>query len=89
VLPTQYDPRLLLARQVVEGITEKYGLPVLEPAIPRTVRFGEAPAVGRSALATAGRSRGAEAYRELALRLLAERPGNGAGPNRSTRGRVG
>ncbi len=73
VLPTQYDPRLLLARQVVAGIAEKYQLRVLEPAIPRSVRFAEAPAVGRSALATAGRTRGAAAYRQLARRLIADR----------------
>ena len=42
------------------------GLTVLEPPIPKSVRFAEAPAAGRSVLATARRTRGAEAYRALA-----------------------
>ncbi|MGH3656127.1 MAG: ParA family protein [Micromonosporaceae bacterium] len=70
VLPTQYDPRTRHAKQVVAAIGETYGLEVLTPAIPRSVRFAEAPAVGRTVLVTARRSRGAEAYRDLARRLL-------------------
>ncbi len=70
VLPTQYDPRTKHAKQVIGAIGSTYGLPVLEPTIPRSVRFAEAPAHGRSALSTARRSRGAAAYRELARRLL-------------------
>ncbi|MQA27165.1 MAG: AAA family ATPase [Micromonosporaceae bacterium] len=71
VLPTQYDPRTRHAKQVIAAISDTYGLAVLEPAIPRSVRFAEAPSAGRTVLATARRSRGAEAYRELARRLLA------------------
>ena len=70
VLPTQYDPRTKHAQQVISAISDTYGLAVLEPAIPRSVRFAEAPAAGRTVLATARRSRGALAYRELARRLL-------------------
>jgi chromosome partitioning protein len=43
---------------------------VLHPPIPKTVRFAEAPAVGRSILATARSSKGAQAYREVARSLL-------------------
>ena len=43
---------------------------VLEPPIPRSVRFAEAPAVGLSVLRTANRSKGAQAYRAVALGLL-------------------
>ncbi|MGH3712693.1 MAG: ParA family protein [Micromonosporaceae bacterium] len=71
VLPTQFDPRTRHARQVVGAIADTYGLPVLAPSIPRSVRFAEAPAAGRTVLDTARRSRGAEAYRELARNLLA------------------
>ena len=49
---------------------ERYGLPVLGPPIPKTVRFAEAPAVGRSILTTARRSKGAQAYRDVAASLL-------------------
>ena len=43
---------------------------MLEPPIPKTVRFAEAPAVGRSILSTARTSKGAQAYREVAQSLL-------------------
>jgi len=71
VLPTMFDGRTNHARAVLADVADRYGLPVLEPAIPKSVRFAEAPAAGRSVLATAGRTRGADAYRELAQGLMA------------------
>jgi chromosome partitioning protein len=71
VLPTMYDGRTNHARAVLADVSGRYGLPVLEPAIPKSVRFAEAPAEGRSVLATARSHRGAEAYRELAGSLFA------------------
>jgi chromosome partitioning protein len=73
VLPTMYDGRTNHAREVLADISGRYGLRVLEPPIPRSVRFAEAPAAGRTVLTSARRSRGAEAYRELATALLAAR----------------
>jgi chromosome partitioning protein len=70
VLPTLFDGRTNHARAVLADVSARYGVPVLEPPIPRSIRFAEAPAAGRSVLATAGSSRGSQAYRELALRLL-------------------
>ncbi len=70
ILPTMYDGRSNHAREVLADVGERYDVPVLAPPIPRTVRFAEAPAVGRSILSTARRSRGAEAYREVARSLL-------------------
>jgi chromosome partitioning protein len=70
VLPTMFDARTSHARAVVEDVGERYGLPVLSPPIPRSVRFAEAPALGRTILATARGSKGAQAYREVALSLL-------------------
>jgi chromosome partitioning protein len=76
VLPTLYDPRTSHTRAVLADVAQRYGVAVLEPPIPRSIRFAEAPAAGRSVLATAGASRGSQAYREVALRLLkAEREG--------------
>jgi chromosome partitioning protein len=46
---------------------------VLEPPIPKTIKFAEAPAVGRSILSTARSHRGAGAYRQLAANLLEAR----------------
>ena len=71
VLPTMFDGRTNHARAVLADVSDRYGLAVLEPAIPKSVRFAEAPAAGRSVLSTAGRTPGAEAYRELALGLMA------------------
>ncbi len=71
VLPTMFDGRTNHARAVLADVSDRYGLPVLEPSIPKSVRFAEAPAAGRSVLATAGRTRGADAYRELAHGLMA------------------
>ncbi len=69
VLPTLYDGRSSHAQAVLADVGERYGLPVLEPPIPKTIRFAEAPAVGRSILATAKHSKGAQAYREVAASL--------------------
>lgn len=70
VLPTLYDGRSTHAREVLADVGQRYDLPVLSPPIPRTVRFAEAPAVGRSILATSRSSKGATAYREVAASLV-------------------
>jgi chromosome partitioning protein len=70
VLPTLFDARSRHAREVLADVGQRYELPVLEPPIPKTVRFAEAPAVGRSILATARSSKGAGAYRQVAASLL-------------------
>ncbi|KAA8958998.1 ParA family protein [Mycobacterium sp.] len=68
-LPTLYDPRTTHTRDVLLDVADRYGLPVLAPPIPRTVRFAEASASGSSVLATR-KNKGAAAYRELAHALL-------------------
>ena len=71
ILPTMYDGRSNHAREVLEDLGGRYKLPVLTPPIPRTVRFAEAPAAGRSILETARSSQGAVAYREVTESILA------------------
>ncbi len=71
VLPTLFDARTNHAQAVLADVAERYSITVLTPAIPKSVRFAEAPAVGRSVLATASGSKGAAAYREHAVKLLA------------------
>lgn len=71
VLPTLYDGRTNHARTVLETISETYDLDVIEPPIPKTIKFAEAPAAGRSILATSRSSKGAKAYREVAANLVA------------------
>ncbi len=72
VLPTMYDGRTKHAQNVLEAIRETYDLPVISPPIPKTIRFAEAPAIGRSVLSTAKNHKGADAYREVARGLLAK-----------------
>lgn len=73
VLATMYDGRTAHARNVLAAIEQTYDLAVLEPPIPKTIRFAEAPAIGRSILSTARSHKGAEAYREIARVLAGDR----------------
>ena len=73
VLPTLYDGRTNHARAVLDNVSKAYELDIIEPPIPKSIRFAEAPAVGRSILATTSNSKGAKAYRAVAKSLL-DRP---------------
>jgi len=87
VLPTMFDARVTHQRAILADVKERYDVPVLEPAIPRSVRFAEAPAAGRSVLSTARTSKGAAAYREVAAGLLRAwriRPGRRSRSRRAT-----
>jgi chromosome partitioning protein len=70
VVATMFDPRVRHAREVLDDVRARFGLDVLEPPVPKTVRFAEAPARGRSILEHAPESAGAAAYRALAAQLL-------------------
>jgi chromosome partitioning protein len=70
VLPTLYDGRTNHARAVLDTISETYDLAVIEPPIPKSIRFAEAPAAGRTILTTSRTNKGAAAYREVAANLL-------------------
>jgi chromosome partitioning protein len=72
IVATMYDARTRHARQILDEVQERYGLPVFEPPVPKSVRFAEAPAFGLSILQHAPDSPGAHAYRELAGRLVEE-----------------
>ena len=69
IVPTLFDGRTTHAQAVLADLGPRYGVPVLE-SIPRSIRFAEAPAVGRTILATAPRSAGAQAYRKVAQALV-------------------
>ncbi len=71
VLPTLYDGRTKHARAVLDTIATTYDVDLVQPPIPRSIRFAEAPAAGRSIFRTARSTRGAQAYRELAENLVA------------------
>jgi chromosome partitioning protein len=65
VLPTMFDARTTHSRQVLSEVEERYGLPLFEPPVPKSVRFAEAPGLGISVLQHAPTSPGAVAYRTL------------------------
>ena len=69
VVATMFDPRTRLARDTLAVVEATYGLTVLEPLIPKSVRVAEAPGRGCSVLRHAGNSPPAVAYRALAARL--------------------
>jgi chromosome partitioning protein len=68
-LPTLYDSRTTHSRDVLLDVADRYEMPVLEPPIPRTVRFAEASASGASVIA-GRKNKGSVAYRQLAANLL-------------------
>ena len=69
-IATLFDGRTKLAHSVVAQVRSQYGIKVLEPFVPKSVKVAEAPARGRSVLTHAPNSRSAVAYRELAAQLL-------------------
>jgi chromosome partitioning protein len=70
LIATMYDGRTTHSRKVLSEVEERYGLPVFDPPVPKSVRFAEAPELGRSVLQHAPSSPGALAYRMLAERVL-------------------
>ncbi len=70
VLMTMYDDRTNLARQVVEEVREVFKDQVYQTLIPRNVRLGEAPSYGKPIFLYDIRSKGAEAYFNLAKEFL-------------------
>ena len=71
VLLTMFDERTNLAQQVTENLREFFGEKLLTTVIPRNIKLAEAPSHGKPVALYDSRSRGAEAYHDLALELLA------------------
>jgi chromosome partitioning protein len=70
VLLTMYDDRTNLALQVTENLKAFFNDKLLTTNIPRNIRLAEAPSHGKPVALYDPKSRGAEAYRELAIELL-------------------
>ncbi len=70
VLLTMYDDRTNLAQQVTANLRAHFGDKLLKTTIPRNIRLAEAPSYGQPVLLYDPRSRGAEAYQELARELM-------------------
>jgi chromosome partitioning protein len=71
VLLTMYDDRTNLAQQVTETLREYFRDRLFQTVIPRNVRLAEAPSHGKPVALYDARSRGTEAYFELAGELMA------------------
>jgi chromosome partitioning protein len=83
VLLTMYDDRTNLSQQVSENLKGFFTDKLLTTTIPRNIRLAEAPSHGKPVALYDPKSRGAEAYRELALELL--RRNNIASPEEKRR----
>ncbi len=80
VLLTMVDERTNLTQQVTTEIRQHFKDKVFKTTIPRSIRLGEAPSFGKPILLYDIRSKGAEAYLDLAKELMAhEKKGAGQG----------
>jgi chromosome partitioning protein len=71
IVLTMFDERMNLARQVAEEVRGHFGDKVYRTIIPRNVRLGEAPSFGKPIILYDIRSRGSEAYVNLAQEFIA------------------
>jgi chromosome partitioning protein len=70
VVPTMWDDRTNLSRQVLQEIRRHFGERVFKNVVPRSVRLGEAPSFGKPILLYDVKSKGSEAYLGIARELL-------------------
>jgi len=80
VLLTMYDDRTNLGQQVANDVRGFFGDKVYRTVIPRNVRLAEAPSHGIPAVTYDPRSRGADAYTQLAAEFLARQTGAASEP---------
>lgn len=71
IILTMHDPRTTLSSQVVEETKKFFGEKVYKTIVPRNVRISEAPSYGQPINVYAKKSKGAEAYQNLAKELIA------------------
>lgn len=71
VVFTMYDSRNNLSKDVVENVKQNLSENIYKTIIPRNVRLAEAPSFGMPIIYYAPESTGAEAYRLLALEMVA------------------
>lgn len=85
VLLTMVDERTNLTQQVTTEIRSHFKEQVFRTSVPRSIRLGEAPSFGKPIVLYDIRSKGAEAYLELAKEVMAhEEKGPGQGTQRAT-----
>lgn len=69
VIATMYNGHTHHARAMLDVVKERHRLAILDPPVPKSIRFAEAPQVGRCILEHAPSSPGADAYRLIARDL--------------------
>jgi len=72
ILLTMYDERTNLSRQDADEVRKSLKSVLFETIIPRSIRLAEAPSFGKPVVLYDVKSRGAEAYLNLAQELLAK-----------------
>jgi len=70
LLPTFYDARTLLGRDMLQELRDMGDHHIFENIIKQTVRLGEAPLVGRPVTSYASNTDAARAYRGLAREVI-------------------
>ena len=65
-----FDERTNLSNQIMQDLKEFFGPQLLSTIVPRNIRLGEAPSFGKPVLLYDIRSKGAEAYLDLAKELM-------------------
>ncbi len=70
LLPTFYDGRTILAREMLDEMRELGDHHVFDTIIRQTVKLGEAPLTGRPITVYAGSSEAAKTYRRLAAEVI-------------------
>jgi chromosome partitioning protein len=70
IVLTMFDERTNLSKQVAEEIRRSLKAVVFNSVIPRSIRLAEAPSFGKPIVVYDIKSRGAEAYLNLAQELL-------------------
>lgn len=73
ILMTMYDSRNNLSSQVVAEVRQHFAEKLYDAIIPRNVRLSEAPSYGIPIIQYDASSKGAEAYRQLALEFVKRR----------------
>ena len=70
LLPTFYDGRTVLAREMLENLSELGDHRVFNTMIKQTVKLGEAPLTGKPVTEYATNSAAARAFRDLAQEVI-------------------
>lgn len=73
LLFTMFDKRTSLSNQVMDEINTNYKSPVFKTVIPRNIKLSEAPSHGLPIVLYDTKSKGSDAYVDLARELIANR----------------